>query len=174
MRISEPQTEPRISPAFVDPSLVEGYIDVVRRRSSSSAGIKTLGDRIHAYQCGNKGRGIDQFRRVVEELKRDPGSRRAIIQLWDPATDLAVRSLSSPASHCFLQFTVRDDLLNLAAFSRSIDAWHGAVPNMLGFISLQERLADRLHLDTGWYSHVVVSYHIYLQHIPLATESLVP
>jgi thymidylate synthase len=171
IRVAEPLTEPRISSAFVDPGLVDSYVEMLRARSPDVSTTKTLGDRIYAYQCGNN-KPIDQFRRVVDELKRDPGSRRAIIQLWDPASDLAARGLSSPASHVFLQFTVRQEKVNLAAFSRSIDAWEGAVPNMLGFIALQERLARRLRLQVGWYSHVVVSYHLYLQHIPLATELL--
>jgi thymidylate synthase len=171
LRVAEPLTEPQISSAFVDPSLIETYATVLRRSPPDSS-LTTLGDRIYTYQCGGSGRRIDQFRRVVDELKRDRSSRRAIIQLWDPENDLGARGLSSPASHCFLQFTVREERVHLAAFSRSIDAWEGALPNMLGFVSLQERLAQRLRLDVGSYSHVIVSYHIYLQHIPLARHIL--
>jgi thymidylate synthase-like protein len=172
LRALEPDRNPRISDVYVDPELIDSYAAVLRRPEGHGANEpKTIASRIYAYEAG-AAKPIDQFKSCVDQLRRNPLSRRAIIQLWDPASDLGAKGLDSPASHCFLQLRIRDGALHMIAVSRSVDAWLGALPNMLGFFALQERAAERLKLEVGSYSHAIASYHIYLRDVPAACEAL--
>lgn len=173
LRVRHPDVQPQSSSAFVEPELIDSYEGLLRERSGQVADeTKTLANRIYAYP-GPRGEKINQLQLCWRELEESSSSRRAIIQLWEPAADLAERGTGSPASHVFLQLTVRSGAVNIVVFSRSVDAWLGALPNMLGFFSLQKKTADKLGLGIGSYSHVIVSYHIYMRDIPAARSALV-
>lgn len=172
LHVLHPDIQPQHSPAFVEPELIDSYEGVLRERTGQTADeTKTIANRIYAYP-GPDGGVIDQLELCWHELEESSSSRRAIIQLWDPAADLAARGTGNPASHIFLQLTVRSGAINMIVVSRSVDAWLGALPNMLGFFSLQKKTSERLKLEIGTYSHVIVSYHIYLRDIPAARSAL--
>lgn len=130
----------------------------------------TVADRIYAWPTSS-GKSLDQMRRAVSELRANPTSRRAIIQIWDPQFDLATKPRATPSGHCFFYFSIRDSALNLTVTSRSIDAWNGALPNMLTLVAVQQEVADRLNLPVGSYSHFIISYHIYVRDIPNAVSA---
>ncbi len=173
LRVKQPTLEPRVSDAYVDPELIESYSDLLVPRTLANAddAVRTIADRIYRFPTSSSDT-LDQYASALKELRRDPQSRRAIIQIWDPPVDLSADGRASPSGHCFLQFLARDGVLDLAAASRSVDAWLGAVPNMLAFVGLQEKAAARLKLKVGSYSHMIVSYHIYVRDIPLASNAL--
>jgi thymidylate synthase len=172
LQVLEPDTEPQRSAIFPEPELIESYADLLREPQGQTAEeTKTIASRIYAYERPD-GTRIDQLALCWKELEENPASRRAIIQIWDPASDLAREGTASPASHLLLQLTVREDRVHLSVVSRSVDAWLGALPNMLGFFSLQRKTAEKLGLEIGSYSHLIVSFHIYLRDIPAARAAL--
>ncbi len=108
----------------------------------------------------------DQLSEIVYQLKRNPESRRCVLQMWDAHYDLfsppeGVRDLP-----CNVAATVQIDergRLELAVFQRSGDAvWgvHGA--NAVHFSLLQEHLAAMVGVPVGELTQVTVNYHAYV------------
>jgi hypothetical protein len=173
LRVRHPFHEPRIPDLYSDPDLIETYKSLLLRPAATpnTEAVQTVADRIHSYPSGTR-RGIDQFAQAIKDLRRDPLSRRAIIQVWNPQEDLRAPGKASPSGHCFLQLIARDGAVELVAASRSIDAWIGAIPNILAFTELQQKAADRLGLAVGTYCQMIVSYHLYLRDIPVVLAAL--
>ncbi len=101
----------------------------------------------------------DQLATLVETLRADPDTRRAVLQIFNPSEDTA-RSKDIPCtlSHRFL---IRDKKLLMFTTMRSQDAWLG-LPYDLFFASvLQELVAGWLNIEVGARQHHADSFHIY-------------
>ena len=103
--------------------------------------------------------GIDQFNSVERLLGRKPGSRRAVIQLFN-AEDVAVDHKEIPCTTT-LQFHLREGLLHMSATLRSNDAYWGLPHDVFCFTMLQEMMARRLNVEIGEYYQYVGSMHVY-------------
>lgn len=102
--------------------------------------------------------GLDQLEAVEQLLRRKPGSRRAVIQIYSGAdlqTDEEVPCTTT------LQFLLRDGKLHLVVCLRSNDAYLGLPHDVFCFIMLQEMMARRLECDIGEYTQMVGSFHLY-------------
>lgn len=106
----------------------------------------------------DRGFGENQLTAVIEALGERPGTRRAIIQLYD-STDRA-REGDIPCTTA-LQFHARDGALHMTATMRSNDAWLGLPHDLFCFTMLQEMMATRLGLKLGEYVHFASSMHVY-------------
>lgn len=117
--------------------------------------------------------GIDQIAYVVDELKKSPESRRAIISLWDPTEECTVgESLDFPCSN-HLQFMVRDGALDCELTIRSNDLIYGMGGiNIFEFTVLQQLIASALDFPVGKYFHSIGSLHIYEKHWEKADKIL--
>ncbi|MFJ1582556.1 thymidylate synthase [Streptomyces sp. NPDC088197] len=105
------------------------------------------------------GGSVDQLRRVVEILKADPDSRRALIQLYDPARDAAGHR-DVPCTLGF-QFHLRHGRLDMATSMRGQDVWIGLPYDLFFYTTLHELVAGWLGVETGDYRHHVGSLHVY-------------
>lgn len=177
IRVTDPISAPAVSDRFPFSEMIEDYGSVLERpRARRNRDMLTVADRIYRWPAPT-GRPIDQMRRVADELKRDPASRRAIVQIWNPPEDLAVGPSSNPSGHCLIQFLLRDNALQMTVLGRSVDAWNAALANMLAFAGLQNALAAKLNMDVGAFTHFIVSFHIYIRDLPqaiVAFEDWVP
>lgn len=117
------------------------------------------GPRLHAMR-GN----IDQFNSVEQLLRRKPGSRRAVIQLFN-AEDIAAEHKEIPCTTT-LQFHQRDGRLHLSVTLRSNDAYWGLPHDVFCFTMIQEMMARRLGVELGEYYHYVGSMHVYDSYLP--------
>lgn len=115
-------------------------------------------------------RNINQLRAVIDLLRRNPDSRRAVIQLYD-ATDLVGHYKDVPCT-CSLQFMVRQGRLNLVTHMRSNDAYLGLPHDVFCFTMLQEIVARSLSAELGNYTHMVGSFHLYEEDVPAAKTFL--
>lgn len=104
-------------------------------------------------------RGLDQFHNVIVLLGRNPGSRRAVIQLFD-AEDIAQDHKEIPCT-CTLQFLIRRNRLHMLTTMRSNDAYLGLPHDIFCFTMLQEVVARTLGVELGYYRHFVGSLHLY-------------
>lgn len=105
---------------------------------------------------------------IVEELNRDPLSRRAVLQMWDPQTDLTRRGKDLPCNLCAV-FDCRDGSLNMTVYNRSNDMILGAYgANAVHFSFLQQFVAECLGVKMGWYEQVSHNMHVYLNEWPQA------
>jgi thymidylate synthase len=107
----------------------------------------------------NWGGEVDQLHRVVEILKADPDSRRATIQLYDPARDTAGHK-DVPCTLGF-RFHLRAGRLHMSTTMRGQDVWIGMPYDLFLFTTLHELVAGWLDADLGDYHHHVDSLHIY-------------
>ncbi|MEV0372564.1 thymidylate synthase [Streptomyces sp. NPDC050636] len=107
----------------------------------------------------NWGGEVDQVHRVVEILKDDPDSRRALIQLYDPARDTAGHK-DVPCTLGF-RFHLRAGRLHMSTTMRGQDVWIGMPYDLFFFTTLHELVAGWLGADLGEYHHQVGSLHIY-------------
>ncbi len=106
---------------------------------------------------------LDQARRV---LSSDPGSRRAVIQLFDPAADY--RGCKDVPCTLGYRFFLRDGLLHMHTSMRSQDLWLGFCYDIFTATLLQELMAGWLGAGLGEYRFQVDSLHLYERDLPAA------
>jgi thymidylate synthase len=114
--------------------------------------------------------GIDQLDRARLQLHSDPDSRRAVVQLFDPARDLDGGS-DVPCTLGY-RFFLRDGRLNMHTSMRSNDLWLGLPYDIFTATLIQELMAGWLGVELGDYRHSVDSLHLYAEHFDQA--ALVP
>jgi thymidylate synthase len=102
---------------------------------------------------------VDQLRRVIEILRADPDSRRAVIQLYDPARD-AAGHMDVPCTLGF-RFHLRRGRLHMSTTMRGQDVWTGIPYDLFFFTTLHELVAGWLGAGVGEHRHHVGSLHIY-------------
>lgn len=103
--------------------------------------------------------GFDQIEKVVELLTKDPGSRRAVININVP--NMKVIETKDEPCTIALQFMIRDEQLHCTTMMRSNDIWFGLPYDIAFFTELQKYIAKRLDIPTGKYVHFVTSLHMY-------------
>lgn len=109
---------------------------------------------------------INQVQNVIETLKANAASRRAVIQLFrgeDLANNLESRREDLPCT-CTLQFSIRNNRLHAMVMMRSNDAYLGLPHDVFAFTMLQELVARSLGVEVGHYKHAVSSLHLYTKH----------
>lgn len=107
-------------------------------------------------------RGHDQIRGVLDLLRSNPFSRRAVIQLFN-AEDITRDHREVPCTTT-LQFIVRGGRVHMMTTMRSNDAYIGLPHDVFCFTMLQEIIARSLGLDLGIYKYCVGSMHLYAAH----------
>ncbi|MEO3974880.1 thymidylate synthase [Streptomyces sp. CAU 1734] len=106
------------------------------------------------------GEGPGQWRTVVEELRRDPDSKRAVLQIFR-GEELAVPANPDVSCTLGLQFLLREGALHTVGFMRANDAYRGMSSDVFSFTFLQEVMARELGARLGEYHHAVGSVHVY-------------
>lgn len=101
---------------------------------------------------------INQIDFIIDELRRNPYSRRAVIDTRNINCELWS---DDPACLQHLQFFVRNGKLNLKVLFRSNDAVKASFNNAFALILLQKRIADELGYEVGTYTHRANSFHCY-------------
>lgn len=94
---------------------------------------------------------------VISELRRNPHSRRAVIDV----RDLKDSQSDDPACLQHIQYFIRDGKLHCKVLFRSNDACKATFMNAFALIMLQKRIADRLGVEMGTYTHRANSFHCY-------------
>lgn len=111
-----------------------------------------------------------QWQYVIDELKRDPDSRRAVIHIRQPQDSyLAQKDVPCTLS---LQFFIRDEKLHLVVQMRSNDLILGTALDVPAFTFMQEMMAMELGVDLGYYYHTSNSMHVYERHYQMCEDIL--
>jgi thymidylate synthase len=111
---------------------------------------------------------VDQLANVVEVLKGDRDSRRALIQLYDPAQDAAGHK-DVPCTLGF-RFHLRAGHLHMTTMMRGQDVWIGMPYDVFFYTVLHELVAGWLDAELGEFHLSVGSLHIYEDHVEQAEE----
>ena len=107
--------------------------------------------------------GIDQVRRIVEEIKRNPSSRRLIVTGWNP---LEADKVALPPCHTLFQFYVSTDgRLSCQLYQRSADLFLGVPFNIASYAMLTHMIAQVTGLKPGHFVHTFGDAHIYSNHV---------
>ena len=128
------------------------------------------------------GRSIDQVSQVIEQIRRNPDSRRIIVSAWNPA-DLPDESISPQANvaagrmalapcHAFFQFYVCDGRLSCQLYQRSADVFLGVPFNIASYALLTLMIAQVCDLEAGDFVHTLGDVHLYTNHLEQADEQL--
>jgi thymidylate synthase len=115
------------------------------------------------------GRHIDQISQVLEQLKKNPDSRRMIVSAWNVA-DLDQMALMP--CHAFFQFYVADGRLSCQLYQRSADMFLGVPFNIASYALLTLMIAQVCGLKPGDLVHTFGDTHIYLNHLDQVNEQL--
>lgn len=103
--------------------------------------------------------GIDQLSCVYQVLREDPASRRAVVQLFDPARDFGGhKDVPCTLGH---RFFLRDGRLHMYTSMRSQDLWLGFCYDLFTATLIQELMAGWLGAGIGDYCVRVDSLHLY-------------
>lgn len=104
----------------------------------------------------------DQVEKVIDCLKEKPSSRNAIISMWDPNIDIdRIGGKMRVPCTMYWQILIRDGKVNMVYNIRSNDLMTHWCWDIYLAIKLQEYVAEKLGLPTGWMIQQVGSLHAY-------------
>jgi thymidylate synthase len=109
--------------------------------------------------------GVDQIRAVLEEIRRNPHSRRLLVTGWNPAEATQV---ALPPCHTLFQFYVQDGKLSCQLYQRSADAFLGVPFNIASYALLTHMVAQVSGLAVGDFVHTFGDVHLYSNHVEQA------
>jgi thymidylate synthase len=118
---------------------------------------------------GAGGEAIDQIRWVVDEIRRNPDSRRLIVSAWNVA-DLPKMALMP--CHTLFQFYVANGRLSCQLYQRSGDIFLGVPFNIASYALLTHMVAQVCGLRVGDFVHTLGDAHLYTNHFEQAREQL--
>jgi thymidylate synthase len=118
---------------------------------------------------GPDGQVVDQIAQVVDDIRRNPDSRRLIVSAWNPA-DLPAMKLAP--CHCLFQFYVADGKLSCQLYQRSADIFLGVPFNIASYALLTQMVAQVTGLEPGDFVHSFGDAHLYLNHLDQARLQL--
>lgn len=120
---------------------------------------------VYGYQWrkwkGNDGKPIDQISEVIEQIKKNPDSRRLLVSAWNVSD---IPSMALAPCHVMFQFYVADGKLSLQLYQRSADIFLGVPFNIASYALLLEMVAQVCDLQAGDFVHTFGDAHIYNNH----------
>ena len=121
---------------------------------------------IYGYQWRSwpdyEGGFIDQISEAVETIRKNPDSRRIIVNAWNVAD---LKNMNLPPCHMFFQFYVANGRLSLQMYQRSADTFLGVPFNIASYALLLQMMAQVTGLKAGDFIHTLGDAHIYLNHL---------
>ena len=105
---------------------------------------------------------INQIQNVVDEIKRNPDSRRLIVSAWNVGE---VQNMALPPCHTMFQFYVTNGKLSCQLYQRSGDVFLGVPFNIASYALLTLMMAQVCSLEPGDFVHTLGDAHIYSNHV---------
>lgn len=115
------------------------------------------------------GGSIDQITNLINQIKKNPDSRRLIVSAWNVAD---VDKMALPPCHCLFQFYVADGKLSCQLYQRSADVFLGVPFNIASYALLTMMVAQVCGLQPGEFIHTFGDAHLYSNHIEQAQLQL--
>ena len=115
------------------------------------------------------GAHVDQMTQVIEQIRRNPESRRHIVSAWNVAD---VDRMALPPCHALFQFYVADGRLSCQLYQRSADIFLGVPFNIASYALLTLMVAQVCDLEPGEFVHTFGDAHLYLNHLEQTDQQL--
>jgi thymidylate synthase len=118
---------------------------------------------------GADGKTVDQVSQLIEQIKKNPDSRRLIVSAWNVA-DLPEMALMP--CHTMFQFYVAHGKLSCQLYQRSADVFLGVPFNIASYALLTMMIAQVCDLKPGEFIHTFGDVHLYNNHVEQAKLQL--
>jgi thymidylate synthase len=115
------------------------------------------------------GRTIDQIARSVDLIRRDPDSRRIIVNAWNVGE---LERMALTPCHALFQFHVANDRLSCQLYQRSADLFLGVPFNIASYALLTHLYAQQCDLEPGEFVWTGGDVHLYSNHLEQARLQL--
>ena len=115
------------------------------------------------------GRKIDQLTQIVDQIRRNPDSRRLVVSAWNVGE---LEQMALLPCHALFQFYVADGRLSCQLYQRSADVFLGVPFNIASYALLTLMVAQVCGLKPGEFVHTLGDAHLYLNHLDQASEQL--
>jgi thymidylate synthase len=111
--------------------------------------------------AGANGETIDQITQLIEQIKKNPNSRRLLVNAWNVAL---VDQMALPPCHTMFQFYVSNGKLSCQLYQRSADVFLGVPFNIASYALLTHMVAKVCGLEVGEFIHTFGDVHLYSNH----------
>ena len=118
---------------------------------------------------GENGKVVDQITEVIDQIKKNPDSRRLIVSAWNVSE---IPDMALAPCHALFQFYVADGKLSLQLYQRSADVFLGVPFNIASYALLLMMVAQVCDLKVGDYVHTFGDVHIYNNHFEQVHKQL--
>ena len=118
---------------------------------------------------GPDGKTIDQISRTLDLIRRNPDSRRIIVNAWNVGE---LEQMSLTPCHALFQFWVGGGKLSCQLYQRSADVFLGVPFNIASYALLTHMFAQQCDLEPGEFIWTGGDTHLYLNHLEQADEQL--
>ncbi len=182
-------TFPRYSPEWTEE--MNRFIERIKTDAAFAAQWGELGP-VYGKQwrrwTGPDGERFDQIAKVVETLKKNPGSRRNLVSAWNVSDVYGHTKSAPPLCHTLFQFYVSQPqsqagrpapkgeesvpTLSCQLYQRSADLFLGVPFNIASYSLLTCMIAQVCGLKPGEFVHTLGDAHIYLNHVDQVKEQL--
>lgn len=108
------------------------------------------------------GRTVDQITNVINQIKKNPDSRRLLVVAFNPGD---VDKMALPPCHAFFQFYVANGKLSCQLYQRSADIFLGVPFNIASYALLTHMIAQVCNLEVGDFVHTLGDAHLYSNHL---------
>ena len=115
------------------------------------------------------GRSINQIDQVIEQIKKNPDSRRLIVSAWNVGE---IDKMALPPCHAMFQFFVQEGELSCQLYQRSADLFLGVPFNIASYALLTLMVAQVCDLKPGTFVHTFGDLHLYSNHLDQAKLQL--
>ena len=148
---------------------LEEFVEKIRNNQEFADKYGNLGP-VYGKQWRDFG-GVDQIKELIENIKKDPFSRRHMVVAYNPAE---VKDMALPPCHSLFQFYVSADgkKLSCQLYQRSGDVFLGVPFNIASYSLLLAMVAQVCDLEPYEFVHTFGDAHIYLNHVDQIHEQL--
>ncbi len=115
------------------------------------------------------GRSINQIDQVIEQIRKNPDSRRHIVSAWNVGE---ISEMALPPCHTMFQFFVQEGELSCQLYQRSADLFLGVPFNIASYALLTLMVAQVCGLKPGTFVHTFGDLHLYQNHLEHAKLQL--
>lgn len=121
---------------------------------------------------GPDGETYDQLGTAIEQIRKNPDSRRILVSAWNVSDVASHKKSAPPLCHTLYQFYVGDGRLSCQLYQRSADSFLGVPFNIASYSLLTHMIAQVTGLTVGDFIHTFGDLHIYRNHLDQVQEQL--
>ena len=129
---------------------------------------RVYGAQWRDWRCSN-GASVDQIQQVIEDIKKNPDSRRHLVSAWNPGE---LDQMALAPCHTLFQFYVSNGSLSCQLYQRSADLFLGVPFNIASYALLTMMVAQVCGLQAKEFVHTFGDLHLYKNHLDPVQEQL--